>query len=61
MTWKHWLSVGATAFAGGVGGYITTHLGAGVPTTGSAVGAFALGAAIAGAAAVAHLLQPVPS
>ena len=61
MTWKHWLSIGATAFAGGVGTYVAQHIAGGIPSTGQAIAAFILGASISGAGAVAHLLQPEPS
>lgn len=61
MNWKHYLSIGATAFAGGAGTYVAQHIVGGIPTTGQAVAAFVLGAAIAGAGAVAHLLQPAPA
>jgi len=61
MNWKHYLSVLGSAFAGGAGGWATTHLSSGIPTTAQGIEAFLVGAAIAGAAAVAHLLQPAPS
>lgn len=60
MNWRHWLSIGLASFAGGAVAWISAHLAAGLPTSSEGVEAFALGACVAGASAVAHLLQPVP-
>lgn len=61
MTWRHWLSVGLGAFAGGAGAWAASHLDPSALTSSRSFAAFAVGAGIAGAVAVAHLLQPAPS
>lgn len=57
MNWKNWASVLSTSFVGGLGGYATTHLGDGLPTTATQWKAFGIGAVVAGMASVAHLFQ----
>lgn len=60
MNWKHWLTLGLSAFAGGASAWAAMHLAAADFSTTKGLEGFAIGAAIAGAAAVAHLLQPAP-
>lgn len=57
MQFRHWLSVSASTFAGGALGWLATHLGGAVPTTGQGWGAVAAGASLAGAVALGHLFQ----
>jgi hypothetical protein len=54
------LSVIVTTFAGGAGGYLTGHLGTGLPSGAAQWEAVAIGAAMAGLAAVVHLYQTPP-
>ena len=60
VTWRHWLSVGLGAFAGGAGAWAASHLDPSAFTSSRSIGAFAIGAAIAGMVGIAHLLQPAP-
>lgn len=60
MNWKHWLTTLGSAFAGGAGAYLSTHLAGGVPTTAQAAETFAAGAALAGLIAIVHLYTPAP-
>jgi len=60
MTIKPLLTTLASTFAGGAGGFVSTHLSSGVPNTAQAIEAFALGAFVAGVAALVHLYQAKP-
>jgi hypothetical protein len=59
MNWSI-LSVALTTFAGGAAGYLTSTLGTGLPSGLASWEAVAIGAAMAGLAAVVHLYQPAP-
>lgn len=61
MQVKHYLSVLLSTFAGGALGWLGTHVGSAVPTSAQGWGAVATGAAVAGAIALGHLLQPAPA
>lgn len=55
-----WLSAIGSAFLGGAMGYGATHLDGAIPSTTAQWKATGLGALVAGAIAVAHLLQQSP-
>lgn len=60
MNWKNIATIVGSAFLGGAGNYASEAMGHGLPTTGAAAKTIAIGAIIAGAAAVWHLYQPKP-
>ena len=63
MNWSSWkplLSVLLTTFAGGFSSWAFTHLGTSDLSSLKGLEGFGVGALIAGAAALAHLYQPVP-
>jgi hypothetical protein len=58
--WKSWLLTAAGTFAGGAGGWVTTRLEDGIPSTAVQWKAVGIGAVVAGVVGFANWLRTSP-